>query len=352
LVAVMVNFALVGMGGGLLCSLVGGYVIYADWRNSTDPMARVPKDLKDKVYLVTGANTGIGRSLTHGLASRDAKVYMLCRDMIKCETTRQDIVLETGNKYVYCRKCDLSSQESIRKFVKAFKESKIDGLINNAGVYNAPYSFSTDGVETHFAVNHLGHFLLTYLLLDKIKATATSRIVYLMNLSYRKAELNLTDPNFTTRVFDKSEAFNQSQLANMLTIRKLVADTLADSPGVLVNAAYPGICKTDIKRHMGVDKSITGNVISKPILSPLTSSAESGAKIPMVLATDPDLKDTGKLFSSKGEIDIAEHALDLETARKLFAVDAYWTDLLSKEELEKMSKNQKIEKLITKSLEI
>ena len=61
LVAVMVNFALVGMGGGLLCSLVGGYVIYADWRNSTDPMARVPKDLKDKVYLVTGANTGIGR---------------------------------------------------------------------------------------------------------------------------------------------------------------------------------------------------------------------------------------------------------------------------------------------------
>ena len=77
----------------------------------------------------------------------------------------------------------------------------------------------TDGVETHFAVNHLGHFLLTYLLLDKIKATATSRIVYLMNLSYRKAELNLADPNFTTRVFDKSEAFNQSQLANMLTIR-------------------------------------------------------------------------------------------------------------------------------------
>ena len=81
------------------------------------------------------------------------------------------------------------------------------------------WCFFSDGVETHFAVNHLGHFLLTYLLLDKIKATATSRIVYLMNLSYRKAELNLSDPNFTTRVFDKSEAFNQSQLANMLTIR-------------------------------------------------------------------------------------------------------------------------------------
>ena len=85
----------------------------------------------------------------------------------------------------------------------------------------------------------------------------------------------------------------------MILFRKLVADTLADSPGVLVNAAYPGICKTDIKRHMGVDKSITGNVISKPILSPLTSSAESGAKIPMVLATDPDLKGMQDYFLSQ-----------------------------------------------------
>ena len=85
----------------------------------------------------------------------------------------------------------------------------------------------------------------------------------------------------------------------VILFRKLVADTLADSPGVLVNAAYPGICKTDIKRHMGVDKSITGNVISKPILSPLTSSAESGAKIPMVLATDPDLKGMWDYFFSQ-----------------------------------------------------
>lgn len=86
------------VGCGFLCSSVGGYVIYNDWKESKNPLRRVPKDLKDKVYLVTGSNTGIGRSLTHGLASRNAKVYMLCRNMDKCETTRQDIVLDTGNK--------------------------------------------------------------------------------------------------------------------------------------------------------------------------------------------------------------------------------------------------------------
>ena len=103
------------------------------------------------------------------------------------------------------------------------------------------FGFS-DGVETHFAVNHLGHFLLTYLLLDKIKATATSRIVYLMNLSYRKAELNLTDPNFTTRVFDKSEAFNQSQLANMLTIR--YKPTLIQNPYSIIQTITLIICQS------------------------------------------------------------------------------------------------------------
>ena len=85
---------------------------------------------------------------------------------------------------------------------------------------------------------------------------------------------------------------------------------------------------------MGVDKSISGNVISKPLLSPLTNSAEAGAKSPMVLATDPDLTDTGKLFSAKAEqLEIDQCALDLELARKLYAVDAYWTDLLTKEQV-------------------
>ena len=127
-------------------------------------------------------------------------------------------------RFVYCRKCDLASQNSIKEFVDEFKtkENKIDGLINNAGIYHAPRSISKDGIEIHFAVNHLGHFLLTSLLIDLIKNSGPgSRIVFLMNLDYRKGNLALKDINFKDRVYNKSEAFYQSQLANMLLVKEL-----------------------------------------------------------------------------------------------------------------------------------
>ena len=124
---------------------------------------------------------------------------------------------------MYCRNCDLASQKSIREFAHAFKqkESRIDGLINNAGIYHAPRSVSSDGVEIHFAVNHLGHFLLTSLLTDLLKRTPSSRIVFLANLDYRKGNVVLEDLNFKERVYNKSEAFYQSQLANILLVKEL-----------------------------------------------------------------------------------------------------------------------------------
>jgi NAD(P)-dependent dehydrogenase (short-subunit alcohol dehydrogenase family) len=127
-------------------------------------------------------------------------------------------------RYVYCKECDLASQKSIRDFVDAFKkkESRIDALINNAGIYHAPRSVSMDGIEIHFAVNHLGHFLLTSLLTDIIKSSGPgSRIVFLMNLDYRKGNVVLEDLNFQQRVYNKSDAFYQSQLANMLLVKEL-----------------------------------------------------------------------------------------------------------------------------------
>ena len=125
---------------------------------------------------------------------------------------------------MYCRECDLASQKSIREFVEAFKkkESRIDALINNAGIYHAPRSVSMDGIEIHLAVNHIGHFLLTSLLTDMIKSSGPGgRIVFLMNLDYRKGNIVLEDLNFTDRVYSKSEAFYQSQLANMLLVQEL-----------------------------------------------------------------------------------------------------------------------------------
>ena len=137
-------------------------------------------------------------------------------------------------RYVYCRHCDLSSQKSIREFVKEFKkkEKRVDGLINNAGIYHAPRSISEDGVEIHFAVNHLGHFLLTNLLTDMIKSSGPgNRIVFLMNLDYRKGQVVLDDLNFDRRVYNKSEAFYQSQLANMMLVKEL-AERFKSKPNI------------------------------------------------------------------------------------------------------------------------
>lgn len=144
-----------------------------------------------KVIIVTGANTGLGKETAWELARRGAKVYMACRDMTKCEEVkwsfvswfqrriiiisfqaREEIVLDTKNKYVYCRPCDLASLQSIREFVKIFKteEKKLDILINNAGVMRSKKGSKTkDGFELQLGVNHLGHFLLTNLLLDNLK---------------------------------------------------------------------------------------------------------------------------------------------------------------------------------------
>ncbi|KAG5893125.1 hypothetical protein JTB14_034146 [Gonioctena quinquepunctata] len=93
-------------------------------------------EAEGKVVIITGANTGIGKETTWELARRGAKVYMACRDMIRCEAARKEIVLDTRNKYVYCRKCDLASLQSIREFTKSFRsqEKRLDVLINNAGV--------------------------------------------------------------------------------------------------------------------------------------------------------------------------------------------------------------------------
>lgn len=147
----------------------------------------------DKVMIVTGANTGIGLETTRELAKRGAKVYMACRNIQKCEEAREKVVLETRNKYVYCRECDLSSMESIREFARKYGEQvqwisvlflseyfeyirrfkaeqgRLDVLINNAGVMRCPRTVTKDGIEMQLGVNHLGHFLLTNLLLDHLK---------------------------------------------------------------------------------------------------------------------------------------------------------------------------------------
>lgn len=210
--------------------------------------------IENAVVIVTGSNTGIGKETVRELAKRGAHVYMACRDMTKCEEARAEIVVESNNKYVYCRECDLASYDSIKQFVHTFKneQKRLDILINNGGIMRCPKGVTKEGIETQLGVNHVGHFLLTNLLLDLLKSSSPSRIINVSSLAHTRGEINITDLN-SEKSYDASKAYSQSKLANILFTRELAKRL--EGTKVTVNALHPGVVDTELMRHMGIVNS-------------------------------------------------------------------------------------------------
>ncbi|XP_033347734.1 retinol dehydrogenase 13-like [Bombus vosnesenskii] len=164
--------------------------------------------------------------------------------------TRRDIVVESSNKYVYCRPCDLASQ-------KKHKKRKLHILINNAGVIRCPKMYTQEGIELQFGVNHIGHLLLTNLLLDTLKDSAPSRIVNVSSSAHKRGKIKFDDLN-NEKTYEPGEAYAQSKLANILFTKEL-ANKLKGT-GVTVNAVHPGIVRTEITRYMGIYQNFLGRL--------------------------------------------------------------------------------------------
>lgn len=280
-----------------------------------------------KVIIVTGANTGIGKETAWELARRRAKVYMACRDMQKCEAAREEIVLDTKNKYVYCRQCDLASLESIREFVKNFKfqEKRLDVLINNAGVMRTPNTKTKDGFELQLGVNHMGHFLLTNLLLDVLKDSTPSRIINVSSVAHKRGVINKEDLN-SDKSYDPSSAYAQSKLANILFTNELAKKL--EGTGVTANSMHPGIVDTEIIRHMGFFNSWISKIFLKPFVWPFIKNAKQGAQTIIYLALDDRVeKTTGKYFSNYEEVEVSSQAKDENTSKWLWMTSEKWTRL-------------------------
>ncbi|XP_037944634.1 retinol dehydrogenase 13-like [Teleopsis dalmanni] len=280
-----------------------------------------------KVFIVTGANTGIGKETVRDLAHRGATVYMACRDMKKCEEARDEIVLETYNKNIFCRECDLSSLGSIKNFVDKFKkeQDKLDVLINNAGVMRCPRSLTKDGFEMQLGVNHLGHFYLTNLLLDLLKNSAPSRIVVVSSLAHVRGEICVGDLN-SEKSYDEGKAYSQSKLANILFTREL--SKKLEGTGVTVNALHPGVVDTELFRHMGFFNNFFARLIVKPLFWPFIKNARNGAQTTLYAALDPELeKVTGKYFSDCNLKNVAPAAEDEAVGKWLWSVSEKWTKL-------------------------
>uniref|UniRef100_A0A9L0RMG5 NADP-retinol dehydrogenase n=1 Tax=Equus caballus TaxID=9796 RepID=A0A9L0RMG5_HORSE len=207
--------------------------------------------LLGKVAVVTGANTGIGKETAKELAQRGARVYLACRDVQKGELVAREIQTVTGNQEVLVKKLDLADTKSIRAFAKGFlaEEKHLHILINNAGVMMCPYSKTADGFEMHMGVNHLGHFLLTLLLLEKLKESAPSRIVNVSSFAHHLGRIhfhNLQGEKF----YSAGLAYCHSKLANILFTRELARRLKGSS--VTTYSVHPGTVNSELVRHSSV----------------------------------------------------------------------------------------------------
>lgn len=273
------------------------------------------------LVLVTGGSAGMGKATATMLAREGAKVIILCRNKERGEIALENIKKESGNDNVEMMLCDLGSIKSIYAFAEEFKKKhkKLNVLVNNAGVIVPGRHETKDGFELQFGVNHLGHFLLTNLLLDSLEAGKPSRIVVVASGAHKVGKIYMDDVNLTKN-YNVVRSYSQSKLANILFTYEL-SEKLKES-GITVNCLHPGAVATQmgINRKTGFGKFITG------LLKPFFQSPEQGASTAVYLAVSKEVEGvSGKYFYKSKPIKSSELSYDKELARKLWELSEKMT---------------------------
>ena len=205
--------------------------------------------LTGKTVIITGANTGIGIETAVDLAKRGARVILACRDVARGKAAEAEVKERSKSDDVVFSKLDLSSLQSVREFSERTLEedSRIDILINNAGVMIPPYSTTEDGFELQFGVNHLGHFLLTNLLLERIKKAPAGRIITVSSRAHSGGKINFDDLQ-SKQSYSRTGAYAQSKLANILFTQSLAKRLRGTN--TTAYSLHPGSVITDLQRHV------------------------------------------------------------------------------------------------------
>ncbi|UOQ83539.1 SDR family oxidoreductase [Gracilibacillus salinarum] len=270
--------------------------------------------MKQKTAIVTGANSGMGLSTTMELAQKGYHVIMACRNSERGEKALQHVKQQSQTNSVELMTCDLGSLENIRSFADQFKQryQTLDVLVNNAGVVSLKRETTSDGFESMIGVNHLGHFLLTNLLLEPLKNAEQGRIVTVSSGAYKAGNIHFKDPHLTKR-FNVVKGYSQSKLANILFTREL-ADRLQNT-SVTANCLHPGAVSTDlgVNRKNGFGKTVHA------MLRPFFLTAAEGSDTAVYLATSPDVTDiSGEYFYKRQIASIPAKAKDKALAEKLW----------------------------------
>ena len=291
-------------------------VLYAGRKYFQGPKCQSNRSLKGKTVVMTGANTGIGKETAVDLAARGARVILGCRNLEKGKEAIKEIQERSGNQNVFLEKLDLASLESVRSFADKIlnSESHLDILVNNAGVMACPYQKTEDGFEMQFGVNHLAHFLLTLLLLDRLKRSQPSRVINVSSDGHRLGSGKIKfDDIHHEKSYSRWEAYNDSKLANVLFTRELCKRL--EGTHVTVNAVHPGVVSTELGRHSLVS-SIIFLFFWYFVKTPL-----QGAQTVIHCAVSEEMEGiSGKYLKDCQTVEPSKGAQDDDAAKKLWEV--------------------------------
>ena len=288
-----------------------------------------PQTMSGKTCIITGANSGIGKETALGLARMGAHVVLVCRNAEKGRAALADIQRESGSSRLDLLIADMSSMASVRALATQILEKypRVDVLINNAGTAISKRRLSVDGIEMTIAGNHLGAFLLTLLLLDRLKASAPSRIVNVSSEAQRRARLDMDDIQFERRKYSSLGAYGQSKvLMNACTFE--LARRLKGT-GVTANCLHPGVVATNIWHSGEADQPLFFKILVG-IFKPFMIDSKKGAEVSLYLAASPDVAEVTGTYFVKSK---PAHYNPIERDPKASAEIWQWSEKMTGERL-------------------
>jgi NAD(P)-dependent dehydrogenase (short-subunit alcohol dehydrogenase family) len=276
--------------------------------------------IEGKVCVITGASSGIGRQAAFELAKRKARVVLVCRSPERAERARDEIVKESLNPHVDVVLADLFEQREVRRAAAEVDDryGQLHVLINNAGLLIGKRRLTGDGIESTFALNHLAYFLLTRLLLEKIKASAPARIINTSSMAHGMAKWQWDNLQGERR-YSQWRAYGNSKLANLYFTYEL-ARRLTGT-GVTANAVHPGFVRSNFGRSASPAMR-AGLAVARPF----AIGVAQGALTTVWAATEPGLsKVTGKYFARSHAVSSSAMSYDQQAQARLWALSEQLT---------------------------
>lgn len=269
-------------------------------------------ELKDKIIIVTGGNSGLGYESVKAFATKGAEVILASRSKENGEHSRDEILKEFPGATIEVMILDLGDLESVKGFTSEFRKkyNRLDVLLNNAGIMMSPYFRTKDGFEGQMGINHLGHFALTGLLMDILKKTPGSRVVNVTSNAHKRGKMDFNNPLFKNgRDYSPTRAYGRSKLANLLYTYELQRRLERNNSNTLAVAAHPGVAMTNLARYL--EKKLLLKLLF-PILKWLAQDQASGALPQIRASVDPNVKG-GEYYGPDGRNEFKGYPVRVES---------------------------------------